>query len=104
MPPSERAVLEFVQKLVPNALSGNSKARCKCYGKEATTNLAPWFNHRKENCDGNLDTDLLEHAQAAADKEAAKRAKKCSNADATDVVDDDDAADDVAAVDAVAGM
>ena len=76
MAPVESAVWEFVTKLVLNAPNGNSKARCKCCGKEATTSPALWFKHLKDSCDGNLDAELLEHAQAAADKDAATKAKK----------------------------
>jgi hypothetical protein len=75
MAPVESAVWEFVTKLVLNAANGNSKARCKCCGKEATTSPALWFKHLKDSCDGNLDAELLEHAQAAADKDAATKAK-----------------------------
>jgi hypothetical protein len=39
-----------------------------------------WWTHLKDSCNGSEDPELLEHAQAAADKHFAAEAKKKSSA------------------------
>jgi hypothetical protein len=59
-----------------NKLPHNVKATCKCCGKESTTSPEVWFTHMKEDCDGTLNPELLEHAQAAAGKAFTAKAKQ----------------------------
>jgi hypothetical protein len=74
------ADVHTADEFINMSLSTNShtmrKRHFKCCGKESTTSPEVWFTHMKEDCDGTLNPELLEHAQAAADKHFTAKAKQ----------------------------
>jgi Protein of unknown function (DUF 659) len=78
MAPSASAVWEYITKETTGSV-GNAKGQCKCCGRTQTTSPAVWWTHLKDSCNGSKDSELLEHAQTAADKHFATEAKKKSS-------------------------